>query len=58
VALALFEELHKGMVYLFPHMHTHKTETKKTIKIRNPKNSIEKIKRRQKRNPTRKNRHK
>jgi hypothetical protein len=30
---------HKGRVYLFP--HTHKRETKRIIKIKNPKNSIE-----------------
>jgi hypothetical protein len=28
----------------FPQIHTHKTETKKTIKIKNPKNSIETLK--------------
>jgi len=39
---------HKGGVYLSP--HTHKTKTKRTIKIKNPKNSIEKAKRRGKRN--------
>jgi hypothetical protein len=49
---------HKGTIYLFPHIHTHKTETKKTIKIKNPKNNIEKIKRREKRKPARKNRDK
>jgi hypothetical protein len=33
---------HKGGVYLFP--QTHKIETKRTIKIKNPKNNIEKAK--------------
>jgi hypothetical protein len=31
---------HKGGVYLFP--HTHKTETKRTIKIKNPKKILRK----------------
>jgi hypothetical protein len=39
--------IHKGGVYLF-HTDTHKT--KRTIKIKNPKNSIEKTKRREKKN--------
>jgi hypothetical protein len=39
---------HKGGVYLFP--HTHKTKRKRTIKIKNPKNNIEKAKRREKKN--------
>jgi hypothetical protein len=53
---SLFEQLpntHKGGVYLFP--HPHKTETKRTIKIKNPKNSFEKAKRRKKGKPTRNN---
>jgi hypothetical protein len=44
---------HKGGIYLFP--HPHKTETKRTIKIKNLKNNMEKAKRREKRKPTRKN---
>jgi hypothetical protein len=44
---------HKGGVYLFP--HPHKIKTKRTIKTKNPKNSIEKAKRREKRKPTRNN---
>jgi hypothetical protein len=47
---------HKGGIYFFS--HTHKIEAKRTIKIKNPKNSIEKAKRRGKRKPTRKNRDK
>jgi hypothetical protein len=43
---------HRG-IYLFP--HPHKIETKRTIKIKNPKNSIEKAQRRRKRKPTRTN---
>jgi hypothetical protein len=31
---------HKGGVYLFP--HTHKTKTKRTTKIRNPKKVLKK----------------
>jgi hypothetical protein len=48
---------HKGWVYLAPPhpTHTHKTYTKRTIKITNPKNSIEKTKR-EKRKPMKKNR--
>jgi hypothetical protein len=34
---------HEGGVYLFP--FTHKIETKRTIKIKNPKKNIEKTKR-------------
>jgi hypothetical protein len=40
----------------FTFSHTHKIETKKKIKIKNPKNNIEKAKREEKRKPTRKNR--
>jgi hypothetical protein len=47
---------HKGGIYFFP--HTHKTEAKTTIKIKSPKKSIEKDKRRGKRIPTRNNRDK
>jgi hypothetical protein len=39
---------HKGRVYLLP--HPCKTKTKRKIKIKNPKNSIEKAKRREKKN--------
>jgi hypothetical protein len=42
----------KRRVSLF--LHTHTTKTKRTIKIKNPKNSIEKAKRRGKIKPTRK----
>ncbi len=43
---------------LFPtHIHT-KTETKRTIKIKNPKNNIERTKKREKRKPARNNRDK
>jgi len=42
----------------FTFSHTHKTITKTTIKIKNPKNSIEKGKRKEKRKLTRKNRDK
>jgi hypothetical protein len=48
---------HKGKVYLFPHSHTHKIETKRTIKIKNPKNSIKKAKSKGKK-PIGKNRNK
>jgi hypothetical protein len=41
---------HKGWVYLFPHIC--KIETKRIIKITNPKNNIEKTKRKEKRKPT------
>ncbi len=34
----------KGRIYLFSHTHTHKTRIKKTIKIKNLKNSMEKTK--------------
>jgi hypothetical protein len=44
---------HKRWVYLFP-THMHKIETKRTIKITNPKNNIE-ITEKEKRKPTRKN---
>jgi uncharacterized protein YifE (UPF0438 family) len=37
--------------------HTHKTKTKIIVKIKNPKNSIERAKK-EKRKPTRENRHK
>jgi hypothetical protein len=37
---------HKIGVYLFPHTH----KTKRTIKIKNPKKSIENAKRREKKN--------
>jgi len=47
---------HKGWVFLFP--HTCKTETKRIIKIINPKNSIEITKRKEKRKPTIKKRDK
>jgi hypothetical protein len=40
---------HKGTIYLFSHIHT-QNRNKKTIKIKNPKNSIEKNKRREKEN--------
>jgi hypothetical protein len=44
---------HKGGVYLFP--QTHKIETKRTIKITNPKNNIKKVKKkREKRKLSRK----
>jgi hypothetical protein len=43
---------HKGGVYLFPY-HTHKIEKKKQLKFKNPKNSIEKTKRRERRKQTR-----
>jgi hypothetical protein len=39
----------------FTFCHIHKTKTKKTIKIPNPKKSIGKTKQREKRKPTRKN---
>jgi hypothetical protein len=44
---------HKGGVYLFP--RTHKTKTKRTIKIKNPKTILRKPKEGKKRKPTRKN---
>ncbi len=49
-------QTHKGGAYLSPpHPHTHKTETKRTIKIKNPKNNIEKTKGRERRKQIRKN---
>jgi len=47
---------HKGGVYLFP--QTHKIETKRTIKIKNPKNNIEKVKKKGKKKIIKKNRNK
>jgi hypothetical protein len=44
---------HKGGVYLFP--HTHKTETKRTIKIKTPKTVLRKPNEGKNRKPTRKN---
>jgi hypothetical protein len=35
--------------FTFSHTHTHKIETKRTIKIKTPQNNIEKTKRRGKR---------
>jgi len=46
---------HKKKIYLFPHMHTHKIEKKRTIKIKNPKNNIEKTKRRRQKKTNKKN---
>jgi len=45
---------HKGGVYLFSHMQNRNQKNK----IKNPKNNIEKAKRRGKRKPTRRNRDK
>jgi hypothetical protein len=47
---SLFKQLPntKKGVYLFPHTHIHKIETKIIIKIKNPKTSIEKTKKREK----------
>jgi hypothetical protein len=42
----------------FTGSHTYKTEINRIIKIKNPENSIEKFKRREKRKPVRKNRDK
>jgi hypothetical protein len=43
--------MHKKGVYLLPHT---KNRNKKTIKIENPKNRIEKAKRKEKRKPSKK----
>jgi hypothetical protein len=45
---SLFKQLPDTQKRGFTFSHTHKIETKRTIKIKNPKNNIEKAKRREK----------
>jgi hypothetical protein len=46
---------HKGMIYLFSHIHTHKTKTKRTIeKLKSPKKILKKLKERKNENQQKK----